>query len=218
MRESASGGGFSRDYEIEKNSVTTFDVVVAEDYDGTVERSIPFFDTEIAFFHQNKIHHLERIARYARISLSSARVLDVGCGTGGADRMLRRRVASLAGMDTSTEMVVQANALGGDIDYRVYDGRTLPFEPGTFDLAFAFNVMHHVPPRDWPQFAEQMLTAVCPGGLCVIVEHNSLNPITRKSVRKCPFDADAVLVKPSDLNEVFRNAGADFLAKWYVLF
>jgi SAM-dependent methyltransferase len=219
MRESLlnQADTLSREFEIELSSESTFDAV-AEDYDGTVERSIPLFDTEIAFFHRNKIHHLERVARHAQIALRSARVLDVGCGTGGADRMLRPMVGSLAGMDTSTEMVAQASVAGGDINYRTYDGRTLPFESAAFDLAFAFNVMHHVPPADWAHFAEQMFRAVRPGGLCVIVEHNKFNPVTRKSVKNCPFDAEAVLVKPSDLQNVFGSLGAERVAKWYVLF
>jgi SAM-dependent methyltransferase len=199
--------------------VTTFDAV-AGDYDLTVERSVPYFGTEIEFFHRNKIHHLARVARYGGIDLAAARVLDVGCGTGAADRMLRPMVHSLCGMDVSTEMVAQAkqDGIGFDIAHEVYDGRNSPFEEGSFDLAFAFNVMHHVPPSDWSHFAHLMMASVRPGGLCVIVEHNRLNPITRKSVRDCPFDADAVLLKPSDLGRAFGTARAELVAKWYVLF
>jgi SAM-dependent methyltransferase len=197
--------------------VTTFDAV-AQDYDVTVERSLAMFPRQIDFFHRNKIHHLARVARHAKIDLQAARVLDVGCGTGAADRMLRPMVSSLAGADVSSEMVAEAKAAGCDIDHRVYDGEVLPFDPGTFDLAFAFNVMHHVPPTEWAGFADQMMTAVRPGGLCVIIEHNPLNPVTRRSVRNCPFDAEAVLVRPSDLRRAFGRANAELVAKWYILF
>jgi SAM-dependent methyltransferase len=197
--------------------VSIFDMV-AQDYDEIVETSVPVFGANIEFFHRNKIHHLARIARHAGIDLSTARVLDVGCGTGATDRMLRPMVGSLAGMDFSTEMVARAKRDSTDIDHRVYDGETLPFEPQTFDVAFAFNVMHHVLPDDWEGFAEQMVAAVRPGGICVIIEHNHLNPVTRRSVRNCPFDADAVLVTPADARRVFRKAGAHTVAKWYVLF
>jgi len=195
--------------------VTTFDAV-AQDYDVTVERSLAMFGREIDFFHRNKIHHLARVARRADIDLQTAHVLDIGCGTGAADRMLRPMVSSLAGADVSSEMVAEAKAAGCDIDHRVYDGEVLPFDPGTFDLAFAFNVMHHVPPTEWAGFADQMMTAVRPGGLCVIIEHNPLNPVTRRSVRNCPFDADAVLVRPSDLRRAFVEA--EIVARWYILF
>jgi len=73
-------------------------------------------------------------------------------------------------------------------------------------------------PDDWEGFAEQMVAAVRPGGICVIIEHNHLNPVTRRSVRNCPFDADAVLVTPADARRVFRKAGAHTVAKWFVLF
>jgi SAM-dependent methyltransferase len=197
--------------------VTTFDAV-AQSYDMTVEGSLAIFGREIDFFHRNKIHHLARVARHARIDLSAAHVLDVGCGTGAADRMLRPSVSSLAGADVSKEMVAEARAAGADVDHRVYDGKSLPFDPGTFDLAFAFNVMHHVPPAEWSAFAFQMMTAVRPGGLCVIIEHNRLNPVTRRSVRNCSFDAEAVLVRPADLRRAFGAAEAEFIARWYILF
>jgi SAM-dependent methyltransferase len=197
--------------------MTTFDAV-AQEYDRTVESSLGMFGREIDFFHRNKIHHLARVARHAQIDLQAAHVLDVGCGTGAADRLLRPRVASLAGADVSREMVAEARAAGADIDHRVYDGGSLPFDPGTFDLAFAFNVMHHVPPTEWTRFTAQMITAVRPGGLCVIIEHNRRNPITRRSVRNCPFDAEAVLVSPADLRRAFGSAGAELVARWYILF
>ena len=36
-------------------------------------------------------------------------------------------------------------------------------------------------------------------------EHNSLNPITQKIVKDCPFDADAVLVPSKDLESHFTQ-------------
>jgi SAM-dependent methyltransferase len=197
--------------------VVTFDAIAPE-YDMTVENSVPLFNTEIDFFHRNKIHHLARVARHANVDLSTARVLDVGCGTGGADRMLRPLVGSLVGTDVSAEMVAEARSVNSDVDHVVYDGETLPFEAGSFDLSFAFNVLHHVPPGAWDRFAEQMMTVVRPGGLCVIIEHNSLNPVTRRSVRDCDFDADAVLVRPADLRHSFDRTGAELVARWYILF
>jgi len=191
---------------------------VAPNYDVTVERSVPLFDTEIEFFHRNKVHHLSRVARHANLNLATARVLDIGCGTGGADRLLRPMVGSLVGTDVSAEMVARAKSVNIDMHHELYDGETLPFDPESFDLSFAFNVLHHVPPPAWGRFAEQMLTVIRPGGLCVVIEHNSFNPVTRRSVRDCAFDADAVLVRPADLRRVFQGLGAELVARWYILF
>jgi SAM-dependent methyltransferase len=207
----------SRELECKASPASPFDAV-AEDYDAAVEGSLPPFGSRIEFFHRNKVHHLVRAVRQANIDLSSARVLDIGCGTGAADHMLRPMVGSVAGVDVSTEMVAQARAVNSDVDHRVYDGENLPFGPQSFDVAFAFNVMHHVPRANWLDFAFKMITAVRPGGLCVIIEHNRLNPVTRRSVRNCPFDADAVLLRPSDVRRVFGCVGTDFVAKWYILF
>ena len=99
--------------------MTTFDAV-AHDYDVTVERSLAMFGREIDFFHRNKIHHLARVARRANIDLQAAHVLDIGCGTGAADRMLRPMVSSLAGADVSSEMVAEAKEQVHDIVAEVH--------------------------------------------------------------------------------------------------
>jgi hypothetical protein len=41
-----------------------------------------------------------------------------------------------------------------------------------------------------------------------IVEHNPLNPLTRPAVRRCSFDADAVLLRAGTIARLLRGAGA----------
>jgi hypothetical protein len=47
-----------------------------------------------------------------------------------------------------------------------------------------------------------------PGGLICIIEHNALNLLTRLAVNRCPFDADAVLLRSGQSQELLRGAGA----------
>ena len=78
------------------------------------------------------------------------------------------------------------------VRYQAYDGKTLPYDDASVDLAFAIRVMHHVAVGDRPQFASELRRVVRPGGLAVIFEHNPYNPLTQHVVRNCEFDEGAV--------------------------
>jgi SAM-dependent methyltransferase len=67
--------------------------------------------------------------------------------------------------------------------------------------------MHHVPPAQWPAFAAEMKRVVRPGGLAVVFEHNPFNPLTRRVVSNCEFDADAVLLRPKQTRALLADAG-----------
>jgi hypothetical protein len=45
------------------------------------------------------------------------------------------------------------------------------------------------------------------GGLVVVYEHNPKNPLTRKVVRDCAFDRDAVLLTMTQTRELLSSAG-----------
>ena len=70
------------------------------------------------------------------------RVLDVGAGTGVIAEAIQkllpaRKVVAVDVVDRYFPTL--------SIETRVYDGRTLPFEDGSFDAATINNVLHHVP-------------------------------------------------------------------------
>jgi len=57
-----------------------------------------------------------------------------------------------------------------------------------------------------------------PGGTIVIFEHNPFNPVTRKIVNDCPYDKDAVLLRPSELKTLLVDAGLLVHRSVYCLF
>lgn len=75
---------------------------------------------------------------------SDSIVLDLGCGTGNFAKALNPRVKTIIGIDISSGMLRKAipkskgfPLVRGNVEY-------LPFESGTFDCAFAVQVLHHV--------------------------------------------------------------------------
>jgi SAM-dependent methyltransferase len=72
------------------------------------------------------------------------RVLDVGTGTGANLRMLRDlALDDVTGLD-SDELAIQYCASKGLGQVRMGDICAMPFEPGTFDLVLATDVIEHV--------------------------------------------------------------------------
>jgi SAM-dependent methyltransferase len=102
--------------------------------------------------------------------------------------------------------------------YQSYSGEALPFSESAFDVVFAICVMHHVPPPGWGRFVQEMQRVTRPGGLTVVFEHNPKNPLTRRAVNRCPFDADAVLLPLRTTRALFEQAQLEVVERRYILF
>jgi SAM-dependent methyltransferase len=104
------------------------------------------------------------------------------------------------------------------VRYQRYDGKRLPFDDGTFDLAFAICVLHHVPPDERPGISSELGRCVRPDGLVAIFEHNPVNPLTRLAVHRCAFDKDVELVRRRRAERLVRAAGLEVIESRYILF
>lgn len=80
-------------------------------------------------------------------SLAGKRVLEIGCGMGMHTEMLLRAGANLTSIDISPTSIEATNhrlalrQLEGDV--RQMDAEALAFEPESFDLVWAWGVIHH---------------------------------------------------------------------------
>jgi SAM-dependent methyltransferase len=186
-------------------------------YEAELDRSISFAGAEHAFYVEAKARRLLELAG-RRIGERPLRVLDVGCGVGLTDRALLPHVESLEGVDVSPGMIERARDANPAAEYRVYDGRRLPFEDGGFDVSFAITVLHHVEPPDRRPLVAEMGRVTKADGLVAVFEHNPLNPLTRRVVRTCAFDEGVVLIGRSELVALFRAAGIRVTDAEYLLF
>ena len=101
--------------------------------------------------------------------------------------------------------------------FKCYDGKTLPFPTGSFDVVIGICVLHHVPLSEQLSFVREMNRVAAPDGLLVIFEHNPANPLTRRAVRGCELDRGVVLLTPGDVERLFSATGCYVSGREYFL-
>lgn len=175
-------------------------------YETVVQNSIAFSGLKHDFFLEAKIVQLA--ALFARhFGECRPSLLDLGCGVGRMHPLLKPLVTDLAGSDVSRESLERARLDNPFADYREDEGGRLPWEADAFDATLAVCVLHHVDPAWREAFITEMKRVTRPGGLVIVIEHNPFNPLTRLAVARCPFDADAVLLKNGEARDRLANAG-----------
>lgn len=188
------------------------------DYIAEVNRSIAFSGAEQDFFTVGKARRLLDLLRRHGQNLAQTRLLDIGCGIGLIHPHLAPTLGEITGVDVAAEALDIARTANPTARYQAYDGQRLPFRDHAFDAATAICVMHHVPPAHWPAFLTETLRILRPGGLFAIFEHNPWNPLTRLAVSRCAFDFDAVLLSPSRLTGLLRQARFDPVGREFLFF
>jgi SAM-dependent methyltransferase len=190
----------------------------AQDYRGSVERSIAFAKVDHTHVTARKVDHLLGLCSKLVGRPADLHLLDVGCGVGVTDAMIVENVGRLDGIDISAESVARAAARNPSANYTSFDGSTFPLEDESVDVAFAICVLHHVPPHERQRFALELRRVVKPGGVVAVFEHNPLNPMTRIAVSRCELDEDAVLSRRGRTTRLLENAGLRVESSSYILF
>lgn len=176
-------------------------------YDLAVNRAIAFSGQKVEAFTRAKAEDLLRTIVSNFDCPSQLGVLDVGCGIGNYHPFLIPVVGSVSGVDISRACIAKAQERNPAVSYSVYDGDRLPYTDKQFDVTFCVCVLHHVPPDRWQKFVNEMRRVTRNGGLVIAYEHNPKHLLTRKVVRDCEFDRDAVLLTMAQTRELLTNAG-----------
>ncbi|VXA95838.1 Methyltransferase [Burkholderia sp. 8Y] len=173
-----------------------------------------------AFFAEYKIRDIAQ--EMARRHVAPRRMLDFGSGVGASIPWARHYLpdASLTCADVSERSLEVAQSRFANLARFVhFDGRTLPFEPGEFDLAYAMCVFHHIDHAEHVDLLRELRRVVGRSGTLVIFEHNPYNPLTVKAVNTCEFDVNAKLIPAPDMKRRCREAGfADVEVRYRIFF
>ncbi|MGV2864428.1 class I SAM-dependent methyltransferase [Achromobacter sp. ESBL13] len=183
-----------------------------ENYNDLLRESVGFFSADDEYFARYKVDLVKNT-----LKIQPARILEYGCGIGRNIPFLRESFpgAVIEGSDVSEASLEVARQEHPGHNFFL-EGDTSP--RGAYDLIFVASVYHHIPPAERTRATEGLVDRLIPGGALCVFEHNPYNPITRRIVNNCIYDADAVLLKPKQMKSLIKQASLDLHTFEYCLF
>ena len=152
----------------------------------------PIYDPVIDIFlggeGRVRARFMERVAPFER-------GLDIGCGTGSFAAMLvAAEKGDVAGIDVSARMVGYARKRHPEIECRVGNALSLPFDSGTFDAVFSTMMMHHLTDGEKLQAIKEIRRVLGPGGTYYSLEFGRTGlTLTGRAVTSLGFLEDSHL-------------------------
>ena len=124
------------------------------------------------FIKQRRVRALA--AAVAPLLPPSARVLDIGSGDGRlSEEVQRRRPETII---TGVDVLVRP---GCRIPTTAFDGETVPFPDGTFDVVLLIDVLHHT---DSPELLLKEALRVT-RNIVIVKDHDASAPLARRTLR-----------------------------------
>ena len=144
---------------------------------------------------------------------ASDRVLDIGCGIGGAARYIASTFGChVTGIDLTPDYIETAKALGAltgldqQTDFKVASGTELPFDDASFDALVTIHVAMNIPDRD--QLYAEAARVLKPGKLfCVYDVMGSDAPPFAYPVPWADSAATSRVTSPAEMRELLGAAG-----------
>lgn len=109
---------------------------------GELVEAFKFNDNKSYVLH---LIHTKAYEKAAEIACGK-KVLDLGCNTGYGTHIISQMCNKTWGVDVSEKAVniARQNYVSENIDFRVIDGKKLPFADNNFDLVVSFQVLEHI--------------------------------------------------------------------------
>ncbi|MBN1634853.1 MAG: class I SAM-dependent methyltransferase [Ignavibacteria bacterium] len=186
----------------------------AADYETKLGDDLKFFE-ESSYFAEYKI----KIVR-GELHDKPLNILEYGCGIGRNLTFITKYFpdSKISACDISVKSLEIAGKSNPTVNLFKSEDSELAKHENQFDLIFISCVFHHIEPPLRQDSMNKIRSLLKPGGILYIFEHNTLNPVTRKIVRECPWDEDAILLKPAELKTLFANSNLSFKKLKYTLF
>ena len=140
---------------------------------------------------------------------ADARVLDVGCGSGWATRLLARIAGEgrVTGIDISDEMIRVARESSeglSNVHFEVATAEQLPFADNSFTHAFSMESLYYY--RDIPKALKEIHRVLAPGGLfAAVVDLYLENEPTHQWIET--LNVPVQLLSTEDYRSLFLDAG-----------
>lgn len=178
----------------------------ARDYDAALNRGLSLTGERKEFFARGRVRWLSECLRQR--GAEPRRVLDYGCGTGTSCALLSAlpSVTEVVGVDLSSEILAVAR--------QHHPSPKIVFLPpgrigadARFDLVFCNGVFHHIAPAKRGAALRWIHSCLRPDGLFSFWENNPWNPGTRYSMKRVPFDRDAIPISAPFARHLLQRTG-----------
>ncbi len=172
-----------------------------ENYNQLLREGTSFFSSSEEYFARYKVDLVRK-----QVDTPVNSILEYGCGIGRNISFLQQAFpnAITMGSDISSASLEIARRDNKGVEFFREDENVEL--TNLFDLIFVAGVFHHIPVVQRAEVAKTLFKRLSPGGQLFVFEHNPFNPVTRRIVNNCPYDEDAVLLKPSELKNILCKA------------
>lgn len=198
-----------------------------------VGEKITFIDNFKLLFYPKKFFlygYIKRGIRLARKAGNKPRIVDIGCGTGGAVIDMKKmfgRSVEVIGVDVLELQIdaaqIQAKEHGVWAEFLWYDGKTLPFSDESVDVIYTSDVLGHV--EDVPSWLREVNRVLRPGGVISMFSESKLgrHAYIRNYLLKHGLNTDPhakfhiSLYSKEELKTLLYNSGF-YIKKMYSVF
>lgn len=124
-------------------------------------RSVP----DYCVYLMHKKAYLEAAARFA-----GQAVLDCGCNVGYGTAIMAGSAESVVGIDLNEAAIQRAKATYPELDFKLTDGSSIPFDDASFEAVVSFQVIEHV--GDYESYLSEIRRVLRPGGIALFTTPN----------------------------------------------
>jgi len=191
----------------------------ADEYEASLRDVIRLSGEAPDYFAHQKVAEAARLL--GTLDQTPSVIVDFGAGVGSSLPHFESCFPDAEVICTevsSRSITVASERFNGRAAFRQIKQGKLPVEAASADLLFAACVFHHIPHAEHHDWLKQLHDAALPGARLFVFEHNPYNPLTRKTVNACPFDANAELITPGKLGKALQDSGWQEVQCRYTLF
>jgi ubiquinone/menaquinone biosynthesis C-methylase UbiE len=142
-------------------------------------------------------------------------ILDLCCGTGDYLFESRDIIARGIGVDFSEKMIGEAaskkNKFNAEnLQFIVANAKRIPCQGGTFDLAYSFSALYHIPEAE--KAVLEVSRALKPDAIAIL-EFGNLRSLNTLVCKAYPEYAASCHIKISQMQDIIRNSGLKIIER-----
>jgi ubiquinone/menaquinone biosynthesis C-methylase UbiE len=172
------------------------------------------YDRMAEEFSSTRLRFWEELVFLGEHATLGMRVLDIGCGNGRFYTIVSDRQVEYFGVDNSQGLLDEAQKKYPDGHFVLGDATTLPFPDTSFDIAYSFAVIHHIPSRALrKQFVREAARVLHCGNTFIVTAWDLWRP---KYLTKLLWSGlqSLLFFSPLELGDMMHTFGKDKYSRY----